>query len=266
MQRKNFAATGRLHRRGPAPRARPPRLLSQLIFNTFHNCRLHALEHGGDLDLAYAAARAHNRGMLEFCSVDPRLLPTCYVPLADPERAARDRRRPRRRGPRPCWSPRAVPAVLAEPPRPLRRVGPGRRGRHPRRLPRGRHRAPDRSALLRQRPARPPRLPRRRRELPLGRLHGHPGPAGPDAGHADLRRRARGVPPAAHRGDRAGGDLGAVLAAPDGVGLRGVLPSRGATPGAVDASVGLRAPPGPVHPVPDRGRRLDRGAGRAPTW
>ena len=60
---------------------------SQLVFNTFHNRRLHDWEHGGDLELAYGVARAHNRGMLEFCSVDRRLLPTCYVPLADFERA-----------------------------------------------------------------------------------------------------------------------------------------------------------------------------------
>ena len=58
------------------------------MFNTFHNRRLHDWEHGGDLDFAYGTARAHNRGMVEFCSVDPRLLPTCYVPLADFERAA----------------------------------------------------------------------------------------------------------------------------------------------------------------------------------
>ena len=32
-------------------------------------------------------ARAHNRGMVEFCSVDDRLLPTCYVPLFDLEQA-----------------------------------------------------------------------------------------------------------------------------------------------------------------------------------
>ena len=61
---------------------------SQLVFNTFHNRRLHDWEHGDDLDLAYGVARAHNRGMVEFCSVDPRLLPTLYVPLADFERAA----------------------------------------------------------------------------------------------------------------------------------------------------------------------------------
>lgn len=57
------------------------------MFNTFHNRRLHDWERGGDLDLAYGAARAHNRGMVEFCSVDPRLLPSCYVPIVDFDRA-----------------------------------------------------------------------------------------------------------------------------------------------------------------------------------
>jgi predicted TIM-barrel fold metal-dependent hydrolase len=87
MNRKNFAATG-----GFIAEDRPRALdllgfSSQLIFNTFHNRRLRDMEHSGDLDLAYGAARAHNRGMVEFCSVDPRLLATCYVPLADFERA-----------------------------------------------------------------------------------------------------------------------------------------------------------------------------------
>jgi uncharacterized protein len=88
MGRKNFAATGSFI---PEDRGRALDLLgfaSQLVFNTFHNRRLHDWEHGGDLDLAYGAARAHNRGMVEFCSADPRLLPTCYVPLVDLERAA----------------------------------------------------------------------------------------------------------------------------------------------------------------------------------
>ncbi len=83
MNRKNFAATGAF-----IPEDRPRSLdligvASQLLFNTFHNRRLHDWEHTGDLDLAYGAARAHNRGMVDFCSVDPRLLATCYVPLAD---------------------------------------------------------------------------------------------------------------------------------------------------------------------------------------
>jgi predicted TIM-barrel fold metal-dependent hydrolase len=88
MQRKNFAATGSFV---AEDRGRALDLLgfsSQLVFNTFHNRRLHDWEHRDDLDLAYGTARAHNRGMVEFCSADPRLLPTCYVPLADFDRAA----------------------------------------------------------------------------------------------------------------------------------------------------------------------------------
>jgi predicted TIM-barrel fold metal-dependent hydrolase len=88
MARKNFAATGSFV---ADDRPRALDLLgfaSQLVFNTFHNRRLRDWEHSGDLDLAYGAARAHNRGMVEFCSVDTRLLPTCYVPLADFDRAA----------------------------------------------------------------------------------------------------------------------------------------------------------------------------------
>jgi uncharacterized protein len=87
MARKNFAATGSFI---AEDRPRALDLLgfsSQLIFNTFHNRRLHDWEHSGDLELAYGAAAAHNRGILEFCSVDKRLLPTCYVPLADFDQA-----------------------------------------------------------------------------------------------------------------------------------------------------------------------------------
>jgi uncharacterized protein len=88
MHRKNFAATGSFV---AEDRPRALDLLGfecQLIFNTFHNRRLRDWEHGGDLDLAYGAANAHNRGMVEFCSVDHRLLPTLYVPLCDMDRAA----------------------------------------------------------------------------------------------------------------------------------------------------------------------------------
>ena len=87
MMRKNFAATGSFLAEDR------PRVLdfigveSQLMFNTFHNSRLFEWEHQPDLNFAYGAARAHNRGMVEFCSVDPRLLPTCYVPLVDFDRA-----------------------------------------------------------------------------------------------------------------------------------------------------------------------------------
>ncbi len=83
MLRKNFAATGSFI---ASDRPRALDLLgfaSQLVFNTFHNSRLHDWEHSGDLGFAIGAARAHNRAMIEFCSVDERLLPTLYVPLAD---------------------------------------------------------------------------------------------------------------------------------------------------------------------------------------
>ncbi len=88
MARKNFAATGSFV---AEDRPRALDLLgfsSQLVFNTFHNRRLRDWEHSGDAELAVGAARAHNRGMVEFCSVDPRLLASCYVPLFDLDVAA----------------------------------------------------------------------------------------------------------------------------------------------------------------------------------
>jgi predicted TIM-barrel fold metal-dependent hydrolase len=88
MLRKNFAATGSFL---ADDRSRALDLIgvaSQLVFNTFHNRRLRDWEHSGDIELAYGAARAHNRGMVEFCAADPRLLPTCYVPLVDFDQAA----------------------------------------------------------------------------------------------------------------------------------------------------------------------------------
>jgi predicted TIM-barrel fold metal-dependent hydrolase len=87
MLRKNFAATGSFL---AEDRSRALDLLgfaSQLVFNTFHNSRLRDWEHSGDLELAIGAARAHNRGMAEFCASDARLLSTLYVPLVDIERA-----------------------------------------------------------------------------------------------------------------------------------------------------------------------------------
>ena len=61
---------------------------SQLVFNTFDSEYLERLEHGTDRNLLEGVARAHNRAMLDFTGVDPRLLATCYVPLADFDLAA----------------------------------------------------------------------------------------------------------------------------------------------------------------------------------
>jgi predicted TIM-barrel fold metal-dependent hydrolase len=87
MLRKNWRATGSFVKED---RPRALDLLgfaSQLVFNTFANKALQRAEHEGDLDYAYGLARAHNRAVVDFCSVDPRLLAVGYVPLADFGRA-----------------------------------------------------------------------------------------------------------------------------------------------------------------------------------
>jgi predicted TIM-barrel fold metal-dependent hydrolase len=87
LLRKNWAATGSFLKED---RPRALDLLgfaSQLVFNTFVNGKLLAAERGDDLDFAYGFARAHNRSMVDFCSVDRRLLATGYVPLRDFERS-----------------------------------------------------------------------------------------------------------------------------------------------------------------------------------
>ena len=88
MLRKNWKATGSF-----IAEDRPKALdligvASQLVFNTFANGALEKAERNDDLDYAYGLARAHNRALTEFCTVDKRLLPVCYVPLADFDCAA----------------------------------------------------------------------------------------------------------------------------------------------------------------------------------
>jgi uncharacterized protein len=86
--RKNWKATGSFIREDRPGALDLLGFASQLVFNTFENALLLNAEHGDDLDFAYGLARAHNRSLVDFCSVDPRLLPVGYVPLADPERSA----------------------------------------------------------------------------------------------------------------------------------------------------------------------------------
>jgi len=83
MTRKNWSATGSFLKQD---RPRALDLLgfaSQLVFNTFGSGRFVALEHGDDVEFCYGVARAHNRALADFCSVDRRLLATGYVPLRD---------------------------------------------------------------------------------------------------------------------------------------------------------------------------------------
>lgn len=86
LLRKNYQALGSFR-----PEDRPKALdllgfTSQLVFTTTALSN-YGLEHTGDDELAIASARAHNRMMTDFCSVDRRLLATGYVPLVDVERA-----------------------------------------------------------------------------------------------------------------------------------------------------------------------------------
>jgi predicted TIM-barrel fold metal-dependent hydrolase len=82
LLRKNYQALGAF-RREDRPRAVDLfGFASQLVFTTFCLGNF-GLDESGDVGLCYAAASAHNRMMTEFCSVDRRLLATCYIPLVD---------------------------------------------------------------------------------------------------------------------------------------------------------------------------------------
>ena len=152
--------------------------------------------------------------------------------------------------------------ALAQPHRPVPGVG-GRRGGGPAdRLPRGRRRPAPVAALLRQRPAAGAGLPRRRRELPLRRLHGDPVPAHADARHHDLRRHLRPLPAPQGGRHRAGRHLAAELDAPARGCVRGVRQGRGAPAEARAPAERLRAPADPRHALPHRARRLDHRAVR----
>ncbi len=60
---------------------------SQLIFTSL--ClRNFDFDKGSNHDLTYASARAHNRMIADYCSIDRRLLPVAYIPISDMERTA----------------------------------------------------------------------------------------------------------------------------------------------------------------------------------
>ena len=89
LLRKNYLAIG-----GLLADDRPAALdelgfRSQLVFNTYLSGAITRAEQDGDFERTYAMAEAHNRAMLEFCSVDERLLSTLVVPLGDLDRAPR---------------------------------------------------------------------------------------------------------------------------------------------------------------------------------
>jgi len=90
LLRKNYEALGSFRK---ADRPHALDLLgftSQLIFTTW--CLGNFGLDDANPELAYATAQAHNRMMVDFCSVDRRFLGTGYVPLSDFERAVKTAR------------------------------------------------------------------------------------------------------------------------------------------------------------------------------
>lgn len=88
MLRKNHVAIGAMLKEDRPHALDLLGFTSQLVFTTTYLGSLRTFDRGDDVDLAYALAVGHNRGIVDFCSVDRRLLPVCYVPFADTDRAA----------------------------------------------------------------------------------------------------------------------------------------------------------------------------------
>ena len=83
MLRKSWDGIGSFRREDRPAALDHIGVASQLVFNTMLSGFLATAEYGEDIDFAYALARLHNRLMVDFCSIDRRLLSTLYVPLAD---------------------------------------------------------------------------------------------------------------------------------------------------------------------------------------
>ncbi len=86
LLRKNHAALGSFRSHDRVTALDHLGFASQLVFTTACLSNF-GLEQMGEIELSIEAARAHNRMMTEFCSVDRRLLATGYVPLIDRARA-----------------------------------------------------------------------------------------------------------------------------------------------------------------------------------
>lgn len=83
----------------------------QLVFSTFAGTQF---LRGDDVALKYGGARAHNRGMAEFCKGDARLIPVASLPLDDPEQAIAEFERARNEGCGAFWI-AAAPAGAQSP-------------------------------------------------------------------------------------------------------------------------------------------------------
>jgi predicted TIM-barrel fold metal-dependent hydrolase len=88
MELKNWSAAGSFRKEDRGWALDRMGFRSQLVFTTAHLSPLTAADLGDDVEFAYAYARIHNQAMLDFCASDKRLLPVCYVPIADLDRVA----------------------------------------------------------------------------------------------------------------------------------------------------------------------------------
>ena len=86
LLRKNYQAQGAFTREDRPAALDTLGFASQLVFTTFCLNNF-GLNQGRDMDIAYAAAQAHNRMMTDFCAIDKRFLATAIIPLEDFERA-----------------------------------------------------------------------------------------------------------------------------------------------------------------------------------
>jgi len=91
LLRKNYEAHGSFRREDRPRTLDNLGFASQLIFTTWCLGNF-GLDESGPVELAYAAAQAHNRMMVDFCSVDRRFLGTGYVPFVDFELAKKTAR------------------------------------------------------------------------------------------------------------------------------------------------------------------------------
>ncbi|MBI1329786.1 MAG: amidohydrolase family protein [Alphaproteobacteria bacterium] len=107
LLRKDYAALGAFRKQDRPAALDALGFSSQLIFTTW--CLGNFGLDDTRPDLAYTMAEAHNRMMVDFCSVDRRFLATAYVPLADFEGAIQTARKAIARGAKALMIPSVCP-------------------------------------------------------------------------------------------------------------------------------------------------------------
>jgi predicted TIM-barrel fold metal-dependent hydrolase len=85
--RKNFLATGSFLNDDRPAALDLLGFTSQLVFDTFTSPHVLRFDRDGDHGLAIKLAEAQCRAAVDWCSVDPRLLPVTVVPVGDPAAA-----------------------------------------------------------------------------------------------------------------------------------------------------------------------------------